>query len=87
MKRLLISLVLMFALAGVALADAPSIAWHNYKSGQTEYVHGMPSEEKMREFIPQIAPAQGLYDVYIALGKTPAEAAILVLEAVIGERK
>ena len=81
------SLVLMFALAGVALADTPSLGWHNFKTGQIEYIHGTPSAEKMHEFIPQIAPAQGLYDVYISMGKTPAEAAALVLQAIVDVSK
>lgn len=86
MKRLVLAFALTFGLLGAAFAQS-TLYWYNFKSQQMEARTDTPSAEKMREYIPQIPPAQGLYDVYIKMGKSHVEAAVLVLEAVVGERK
>jgi len=56
-------------------------AWFNYRTGKWEFMSGEP--ENMRDFIPQSHAARGAYDLYIALGDEPREAAKKVLSDVL----
>lgn len=88
MKRFLTALflivfIILLFLAGAGLTQAESTCpsfLYNHKTQQYEEVQGTPLAEKMPEFIPQKRGAQGLYRAHIKLGKTPIEAAVLVLK-------
>lgn len=55
--------------------------WINKKTGKTECLLGLPPAERIKEFIPQDAASQNLYNTYIAQGKTAEESMELVLKA------
>lgn len=57
--------------------------WHNFKTGQTEFHEGNPPVEKLKDFLPQIPPLLGMFDCYIAMGKTPMEAFVICSEKML----
>lgn len=57
--------------------------WHNFKTGESDHHEGCPPDDKMKEYIPQLLAAQGLYDCYIGQGSTPMESMGKVLKASI----
>lgn len=59
------------------------LRWFNYKTETYESLAGTPPIERIGEFLPQNPAAQGLYEVYRALGNAPLEAMRLVLQCVI----
>lgn len=58
--------------------------WYNYKTGQYEE-RGKP--EDFTDYIPQDPVVLALYGLYLEMGKSPTQAAELVLLAVVGETK
>ena len=48
--------------------------WHNFKTGQWEFIKGEPSVAKLKEFLPQVPSLLGMFDCYLAMGKPPMEA-------------
>jgi hypothetical protein len=86
MKRILNAFIAVVLSAALAM---PSYALsefqvYNYKTGTYESFDSEAPANKMREFIPQNLAAQGLYDTYIGMGKSPSESVMKVLESVIG---
>jgi len=61
--------------------------WHNFKTGKSECIVGLPAPDKMSQFIPQDPAAQELYQTYIAMGKSPIESLELVLRATLPLKK
>ena len=56
-------------------------SWFNYKTGRYEEIE---TPKNFKDYLPQSEAAQGLYDVYIAMGNKPSDAAIKVLKACAG---
>ena len=56
--------------------------WYNFKTGEYDFIR---SPDNMKDYIPQNSAAQGLYDCYIKMGKSPTEASIETLKACVGE--
>lgn len=57
---------------------------HNYKTGETEIRTQPPTD--WRDYIPQDEVMLALYDCYIGLNMTPAEAAKNVLMIATGQQ-
>jgi hypothetical protein len=61
------------------------LGWNNQKTGEIEYLQSIP-DDRWPEFIPQDEAAQNLYNLYVEhKNMTPEEAAIAVLELVLGK--
>jgi len=63
------------------------IQYFNHKTGQFEYGPDEMTDEKAREYIPQIAPAQGIYECRRGLGDTVLEAMLYTLTACVKASK
>jgi len=59
--------------------ETVGLSWENYKTGEVEIFIVGPPDSRMKEFIPQIPGAQGLYDLYIAKGDGCMDAASKVM--------
>lgn len=60
------------------------INWYNYKTGEYESIE-IPTG--FTDYIPQTPACQGLYSCYLAMGKSPIEAALEVLTQVVEATK
>ena len=60
-------------------------AYYNHRTGSYDYLTETPAD--WSDYIPQVPAAQGLYQLHLQMGKTPVEAAIEVLRAVLGETR
>ena len=58
-------------------------AYHNYRTGETDYLSASPDD--WRDYVPQHQAVLGMYEMLVELGTSPAEAAVKVLTAVIGD--
>ncbi len=56
-------------------------AYYNYRTGEHDYL--TPPPQDWSDYIPQHSPAQSLYRLHQEMGKTPIEAALLVLESCV----
>jgi hypothetical protein len=63
----------------------PSMAlnWYNFRTGKFEYSMGLPSN--LSDMFPQTPAAKRLYEMHLALGKSPVEALKKTLEACAGK--
>jgi hypothetical protein len=52
--------------------------YYNYRTGQADALFGAP--EDWSDYLPQQAAVQGIYQTYLDMGRTPAEAARLTLD-------
>ncbi len=82
MKSVLLVVVLFFATLAVQAESC--MYWDNFKTGKSECIVGFPAPDKMSQFVSQDPAAQGLYETYIAMGKSPVESLELVLKASLG---
>ena len=57
-------------------------AWYNFKTNEYDWLSEIPTN--FRVYIPQVASAQSLYDLYIEIGDEPIDAAIKILEFCVG---
>lgn len=57
--------------------------WYNFVTCEHEYIE-TPTD--FTSYISQETAAQGLYRAYLQMGDTPADAAIKVLRACVGEK-
>lgn len=58
--------------------------WYNYRTKDYDYYSEAPDD--LHDYIPQIAPAQNLFNLYLQMGKTQMEAMLLVMNAVLGDK-
>ena len=73
MKILAILLTIILVLFyGMSYAK-PCMYWNNFKTGEHECIDGIPDNSRFKEFLPQSAAVQNLYELYIKMGKTPLE--------------
>lgn len=84
-KSVLLAVVLFFAALTVQAESCMYCG--NFKTGKFECIAGLPAPDKMKQFIPQYTAAQGLYQTYIAIGKSPVESLELVLRATLPPEK
>lgn len=55
-----------------------TMPWYNFVTKQYDNIVGTPAN--LRDYIPQTTAALGYFDCSVALGKTPRQAALEVLE-------
>ena len=90
MKQLLITAT--FVLLSHASAEGSHMlfersaanGWVNEKTGQVEYIKGLPPADKWCEFLPQHESACVLFQVLVGMGKPPEIAAATVFEVFLG---
>ena len=56
--------------------------WYNCRTKTFDDIQGVP--EDFSDYIPQSAPAQNLYNLLIETGKTSIEAALHILQFIVG---
>lgn len=61
------------------------VGWHNFRTGEVDYLRGSP--ESFEDYIPQVQAAQAVYKILVEnMGEKPIQAALRVLSLSVGEK-
>ena len=60
-------------------------AWHNYATGETDYIEEPTTDAQALQYLPQSTAAIGLYNCYRQLGQDILTAMANVLSASVGQ--
>jgi hypothetical protein len=83
-SRMVYGFMFMICLAGTSFGGEP-MQWFNFQTQQYDTLNDAPqTDADAMKYISQIAPAQGLYHTYRAMGCTIIEAMGKVLKATAG---